>query len=137
MYSRTGINAYANIEVESAVLSASPYQLVNMLFDGALSALKRAQILMDQGDTTGKGQAISKAINIISNGLQSGLDYNANKELCTNLDNLYDYMTRRLLQANLHNDSAALVEVHSLLNNISDAWKEIALHSTKANQETY
>jgi len=137
MYSRTGINAYANIEVESAVLSASPYQLVNMLFDGALSALKRAQILMDQGDTTGKGQAISKAINIISNGLQSGLDYNANKELCTNLDNLYDYMTRRLLQDNLHNDSAALVEVHSLLNNISDAWKEIALHSTKANQETY
>lgn len=137
MYSRTGINAYANIEVESAVLSASPYQLVNMLFDGALSALKRAQILMNQGDTTGKGQAISKAINIISNGLQSGLDYNANKELCTNLDNLYDYMTRRLLQANLHNDSAALVEVHSLLNNISDAWKEIALHSTKANQETY
>lgn len=137
MYSRTGINAYANIEVESAVLSASPYQLVNMLFDSALSALKRAQILIEQGDVTGKGQAISKAINIISNGLQSGLDYDANKELCTNLDNLYDYMTRRLLQANLHNDSAALVEVHSLLNNISDAWKEIAPHSSKANQETY
>lgn len=79
MYSRTGITAYANIEVESAVLSASPYQLVNMLFDGALSALKRAQILIEQGDISGKGQALSKAINIISNGLQSGLDFNVNR----------------------------------------------------------
>ncbi|MEX9251203.1 flagellar export chaperone FliS [Pseudenterobacter timonensis] len=137
MYSRTGINAYANIEVESAVLSASPWQLVNMLFDGALSALKRAQIFTEHDDIAGKGQALSKAINIISNGLQSGLDFNVNRELCENLDNLYSYMTRRLLQANLHNDPSAIAEVHSLLSNISDAWKEIAPHSSKANQDNY
>ena len=137
MYSRTGINAYANIEVESAVLSASPYQLVNMLFDGALSALKRAQILIEQGDISGKGQALSKAINIISNGLQSGLDFNVNRELCENLDSLYAYMTRRLLHANLHNDQTAIAEVHALLSNISEACKEVAPHSYKANQEIY
>jgi flagellar protein FliS len=108
-----------------------------MLFDGALSALKRAQILIEQGDISGKGQALSKAINIISNGLQSGLDFNVNRELCENLDSLYAYMTRRLLHANLHNDQTAIAEVHALLSNISEAWKEVAPHSSKANQEKY
>lgn len=132
MYNRAGINAYAQIEVESAVMSASPYQLVNMLFDGALSALKKAQILLEQGDVPGKGKALTKAINIISNGLQSGLDRSVNPELCNNLDSLYDYMTLRLLQANLHNDAAAISEVHALLNNISEAWKEIEPAYSKA-----
>lgn len=125
MYSRTGIKAYAQIELEGAVLSASPYQLVTLLFDGALSALKRAEILMEQGDMVGKGNAITKAINIIANGLQAGLDHSVNSELCGNLDNLYDYMVRRLLQANLKNDVTSLQEVHSLLANIADAWREI------------
>lgn len=81
--------------------------------------------MLEQGDIPGKGKALTKAINIISNGLQSGLDRSVNQELCDNLDNLYDYMTRRLLQANLHNDASAILEVHALLSNISEAWKEI------------
>ena len=125
MYNQTGINAYAQIGLESAVMSASPYQLVVMLFDGALSALKKATILMEQGDISGKGVAISKAINIISNGLQTGLDRSVNNELCENLDNLYDYMVRRLLAANLHNDIEAVSEVPLLLDNIADAWKQV------------
>lgn len=125
MYNQTGINAYAQIGLESAVMSASPYQLVVMLFDGALSALKKATILMEQGDISGKGVAISKAINIISNGLQTGLDRSVNNELCENLDNLYDYMVRRLLAANLHNDIEAVSEVQLLLDNIADAWKQV------------
>ncbi len=125
MYNRSGVNAYQQVGVESAVLSASPYQLVNLLFDGALSALKRARILMAQGDSAGRGAAISKAITIISGGLQSGLDHSVNSELCKNLDDLYDYMVRRLLQANLYSDPAAIDEVEHLLTNIADAWREI------------
>ena len=48
MYNRAGANAYAQVGLESAVLSASPYQLVVLLFAGAVSALKKAEILMDQ-----------------------------------------------------------------------------------------
>jgi len=129
MYTKSGIQAYAQVGVESAVLSASPHQLVVLLFDGALSAMKKAMILIEQGDIPGKGQALSKAINIISNGLQSGINHEVGGELATNLDSLYDYMTRRLLQANLHNDINAINEVLELLNNIADAWKEIGPHS--------
>lgn len=129
MYTKSGIQAYAQVSVESAVLSASPHQLVVLLFDGALSAMKKAIILIEQGDIPGKGQALGKAINIISNGLQSGLNHEIGGELTTNLDSLYDYMTRRLLQANIHNDIDAINEVMELLNNIADAWKEIGPNS--------
>lgn len=125
MYNRAGVNAYAQVGLESAVLSASPYQLVVMLFEGANSALKKAEILMIQGDIPGKGLAISKAINIISNGLQAGLDHSVNSELTGNLDSLYDYMIRRLLDANLRNDKNALSEVQGLLGGIADAWNQI------------
>ncbi|QIA51844.1 flagellar export chaperone FliS [Pantoea agglomerans] len=125
MYSATGTKAYAKIGVESAVMSASQQQLVIMLFDGALSALIRARLFMQDGNIEGKGSSISKAINIIEAGLKEGLTENRGDELADNLLDLYNYMTRRLLHANLHNDVAAVEEVEGLLRNIADAWKEV------------
>jgi len=125
MYSATGTKAYAKIGVESAVMSASQQQLVVMLFDGALSALIRARLFMQDGNIEGKGSSISKAINIIEAGLKEGLAENRGDELADNLLDLYNYMTRRLLHANLHNDVAAVEEVEGLLRNIADAWKEV------------
>ncbi|MBS6035760.1 flagellar protein FliS [Pantoea sp. AN62] len=125
MYSATGTKAYAKIGVESAVMSASQQQLVVMLFDGALSALIRARLFMQDGNIEGKGNSISKAINIIEGGLKQGLSENSGDELADNLLGLYNYMTRRLLQANLHNDVEAVEEVEGLLRNIADAWKEV------------
>ncbi|MFV9686710.1 flagellar export chaperone FliS [Pantoea sp. KXB45] len=125
MYTATGTQAYAKIGVESAVMSASQQQLVVMLFDGALSALIRARLFMQDGNIEGKGKSISKAINIIEAGLKEGLAENRGDELADNLLDLYNYMTRRLLQANLHNDVAAVEEVEGLLRNIADAWKEV------------
>ncbi|MDT0176840.1 flagellar export chaperone FliS [Enterobacter sp. BRE11] len=126
MYTANGIQAYAKIGVESAVMSANPHQLVNMLFDGALSALVRARLFMQDGNIEGKGLSLSKAINIIENGLKQGLAEESGDELTINLISLYAYMVRRLLQANLRNDVEAIVEVEALLRNIADAWKEIA-----------
>ncbi|MCH9406364.1 flagellar export chaperone FliS [Pantoea agglomerans] len=125
MYSATGTKAYAKIGVESAVMSASQQQLVVMLFDGALSALIRARLFMQDGNIAGKGSSISKAINIIEAGLKEGLIENRGDELADNLLDLYNYMTRRLLHANLNNDVAAVEEVEGLLRNIADAWKEV------------
>lgn len=125
MYSATGTKAYAKIGVESAVMSATQQQLVMMLFDGALSALIRARLFMQDGNIEGKGSSISKAINIIEAGLKEGLTENRGDELADNLLDLYNYMTRRLLHANLHNDVAAVEEVEGLLRNIADAWKDV------------
>ncbi|CNH35375.1 flagellar export chaperone FliS [Yersinia pekkanenii] len=125
MYNRSGVQAYAQVGVESGVMSASPHQLIVMLFDGAQSALVRASILMSQGDIPAKGAALSKAINIIDNGLSAGLDMEKGGEMAENLSALYNYMSRRLLHANLHNDEQAINEVSALLENIADAWRQI------------
>ena len=126
MYSASGTKAYAKVGLESAVMSASSDQLMTLLFDGALSALVRARLFLQDGNQPGKGESLSKAINIIDNGLKMGLDDSSGDELADNLSALYSYMTRRLLQANLHNDVAAIEEVAALLRNIADAWKEVS-----------
>ncbi|MET6678228.1 flagellar export chaperone FliS [Citrobacter amalonaticus] len=126
MYTASGTKAYAQISVESGVMSASPHQLIEMLFDGANSALVRARLFLEQGDIAAKGEALSKAINIIDNGLKAGLDQENGGELADHLSSLYDYMIRRLLLANLRNDSQAIEEVEGLLGNIAEAWKQIS-----------
>ncbi|WP_312627375.1 flagellar export chaperone FliS [Scandinavium sp.] len=126
MYGAKGTQAYAKIGVESAVMSASQQQLVIMLFDGALSALVRARLFMQDNNLEGKGLSLSKAINIIENGLKVGLDEESEDELTQNLIALYAYMVRRLLQANLRNDVSAIEEVETLLREIADAWRDVA-----------
>lgn len=126
MYGAKGTQAYAKIEVESAVMSASQQQLVIMLFDGALSALVRARLFLQDGNIPAKGLAISKAINIIENGLKVGPVESNGDELTQNLIALYAYMVRRLLHANVNNDASAIEEVETLLRNIADGWKEVA-----------
>lgn len=125
MYGARGTQAYAKMEVESAVMSASQQQLVTMLFDGALNALVRARLFLQDGNLEGKGLSLSKAINIIDNGLKVGIDETSGDELTQNLLALYAYMVRRIFQANLHNDIGAIEEVEYLLRNIADAWKEV------------
>ena len=125
MYSQSGALSYQKVGVESAVMSASPHQLIVMLFDGALSALVRARLFLEQGDMVSNGEALSKAIGIIDSGLKAGLDMNAEGDLSKNLASLYDYMVRRLLLANMHNDVETIIEVEGLLNNIADSWKQI------------
>jgi len=130
MYGAKGTQAYAKIGVESAVMSASQQQLVTLLFDGALSALVRARLFMQDNNIEGKGLSLSKAINIIENGLKVGLDEESDDELTQNLIALYAWMVRRLLQANLRNEVSAIEEVESVLRDIADAWKDVALSPT-------
>ncbi len=127
MYAAKGTQAYAQIGVESAVMSASQQQLVTMLFDGVLSVLVRARLFMQDNNQQGKGVSLSKAINIIENGLRVSLDEESKDELTQNLIALYSYMVRRLLQANLRNDVSAVEEVEALMRNIADALKESLL----------
>ena len=119
-------DAYASVGVETGVSTADPHQLILMLFDGALLQVGAAAAAMESGNVPGKGAAVSKAIEIITNGLKVSLDYEAGGELAARLGALYDYMTHRLLYANLHNSQPALDEVTKLLSELKSAWAEIA-----------
>ncbi len=121
-----GSQAYAVVGLQSSVMSASPHKLITLLFDGALSALVKADIYMEQGNIAAKGNALSKAIDIISSGLKLGLDMDKGGELSRNLADLYDYCCRQLIQVNLHNDRGLLTQIRVLLTDIADAWKQIS-----------
>lgn len=123
--SRQGINAYKKIGVETGVLAASPHKLIVMLYEGALKAIDQAAVHMEAGDIEKKGEAISKAVQIILIGLRSSLNREAGGELAENLYNLYDYMARRLFEANVKNNLEMLAEVRKLLSDIKGAWDEI------------
>ncbi|MBW6391399.1 flagellar export chaperone FliS [Billgrantia antri] len=120
-----GAGAYARVGVESAVMSASPHQLIVMLFDGALSAIRAARIHMQSDNITEKGKAISKALDIVNNGLLAALDTEKGGEVAERLGSLYDYIARLLLAANLHNDQESLDQAEKLLDDIASAWREI------------
>ena len=96
-----------------------------MLFEGALLSIATASVAIERNDIPGKGQAISKAIEIINDGLKISLDYEAGGELAERLGALYDYMTSRLLYANVHSSHPALDEVGGLLREIKGAWESI------------
>lgn len=122
---KRGVNAYANVDLDTSIDSASPHKLIVMLYDGALATLLNAKLNMKAGNIAIKGQAISKAISIIDNGLRASLDKKAGGEIAGNLDALYEYMSRRLLQANLKNDVGIIEEVHRLLADLRGAWVAI------------
>lgn len=123
---KRGVNAYANVGLETGIGAASPHQLIVMLYDGALVSILSAQTHMKDGNIAAKGAAISKAITIIDNGLRAALDHKAGGEIAANLDALYDYMGRRLLQANLENDAGILEEVRKLMADLRETWNAIA-----------
>ena len=120
-----GVNAYAKIGLETSVISASPHKLIVMLYDGALVAIKSATSHMALGHIAEKGAAISKALDILNNGLRASLDKQAGGEIAENLDTLYVYMMERLLTASLTNEPAILEEVRTLLLDLRDAWMQI------------
>ncbi|MEX6232284.1 flagellar export chaperone FliS [Providencia hangzhouensis] len=125
MYQRHAQQAYQQVDLESEITNATPYQLIQILFKGALSALKRGEIFMRQGKVAEKGKEISKAIDIIDTGLKQSLNYEAGGELAKNLASLYEYMTMQLLRANLENNVAYVQEVYQLLSDIASAWQQI------------
>ena len=129
---KRGVGAYATVGLETGVAAASPHKLVVMLYDGVIVALLSAINNIKASNIAAKGAALSKAITIIDNGLRAALDKKAGGEIAENLDALYDYMSRRLLQANIRNDIAIVEEVHALLADLREAWVQIGEKTDQA-----
>lgn len=125
--------AYHSVGLETSVGNSNPHQLIVLLLAGARQAILLARGGIEQKDIPLKGSAITKAIDIILNGLRASLDLEQGGEIAANLSALYDYMARRLLRANMQNDLGALDEVLRLLTEIQEAWEAIAVGKNIAN----
>ena len=128
---RAFADQYRQTSASSAILDASPHQLVTLMLGGARERVQLAIACLQRGDLARKAHAISAASGIIG-GLNSTLDMKAGGEIAEGLQSLYDYFQRRLLEANGNNDPAPLAEVDELLGDIEQAWRAIDPDATSA-----
>lgn len=127
---RYGQSAYKQIAIDTAVAGADPHRMILMLYDGVLQAVRQAAVYMRDGRIAEKGQLLGKAVRIVEEGLKASLDRSAGGALAQQLASLYDYISMRLLQANLRNDASKLAEVERLLDDLRGAWAQIGSPST-------
>ncbi len=128
MFSQMGprsAKAYKTIGVETSVSQASAHDLVDMLFDGLLVAVRLARVALAAGDVKNKCANIVLAVRILEEGLRGALNTEQGGPLAANLQELYGYCVVRLTQGNARNDMAALDEVLRLIEPIASGWKQM------------
>lgn len=117
--------AYQQVSINSAVEGASPHRLISLLFEGLIKRLAEARGAIERKDAAVKGSSISKAIGIVGE-LQGSLRDTDSNEIAANLDRLYDYISRTLVQANLESSREKLDDVARLIIEIKAGWDGIA-----------
>jgi flagellar protein FliS len=118
-------SAYQNVAAWTSLSTADPHRLVLMMFDGALARVAAARGCMQHGRVGEKGPLISRALAIVDE-LRSSLDIERGGTIAANLDDLYDYMSRRLVEANATDRLEILDEVTTLLRELRDAWVAVS-----------
>lgn len=122
----SNLGAYRSVSAHGSVESSDPHRLVQLLFATALERIAAARGCMERGQVAQKGENVSKAISLVG-GLNNALDLERGGEIAANLRELYDYVSRRLLEANAMNDTARLDEAATLLREIKAAWDTLPL----------
>jgi flagellar protein FliS len=124
MNASVALQQYRHNHIQGGIETASPPRLVQMLMEGALEKLIAAKGFMASKDIAKKGEHISWTISIIDS-LRSSLNVEVGGEFAHNLLDLYNYMERRLLEANINNDPKMLDEVAQLIIEIKSGWDAI------------
>jgi len=117
--------AYKQMHAATRVDSATPHGLIEMLFDGLLGAMAEARGAIRSRNIAAKGAAISRAVRIVNEGLDAGLNVAEGGALAAQLHALYGYVSVRLTYANLKNDEAAIEECTRLIEPLRSAWAQI------------
>ena len=121
----SGVDSYRQIDIKARVESATPGQLIVLLYEGLLTSLSEARASILTKDLQKKGRAISKAMSILAT-LRESLNPEVGGELPHNIDRLYDYMQRKLLDVNQNLDAEKLDEVIELVITLKSGWDEIS-----------
>ena len=109
---------------ENAVNTQSKGRLITMLYEGAIKFMNLAIKELEAGHYLEKGEYIAKAQNII-NELNAVLDMDGGGELAVNLRQLYNFMSKRLSEANSKKDPRLIREVIKLMEELNQGWKAV------------
>ncbi|MBX9720955.1 MAG: flagellar export chaperone FliS [Candidatus Obscuribacterales bacterium] len=118
--------AYQDDALSTRVLGANPVEIIVLLYEGAIEALERASIAIEQSDFQQKSLMINKTLDIIE-GLRQSLNFDKGGEISVNLDSLYDFMKRHLVSSSDAEEQVkAISDVSALLKDLLEAWKIVA-----------
>ena len=121
---------------EQMILSASPIELVRLMYQRALAAVADAREHLREGRIRERAQAIKRAYAILSE-LMTSLDVEIAPELATNLRRLYCYMQERLIEANMQQKDGPLEETGRLLTTLADAWMAVPQDLRQSDSAVY
>ncbi|MFT8310767.1 MAG: flagellar export chaperone FliS [Sporolactobacillus sp.] len=122
-------SAYKNYQ-KNSVLTATPGELTLMLYNGCIKFIRQAKLAVSEKNIENKNTYIQKAQAII-NELMLTLDQK--QQVAKSMMQMYDYMNRRLIDANIKNDEAILDEVEGFVTEFRDTWKQV-IEITQKNQ---
>ena len=125
------LRQYKTVNTQSEIHDASPHRLIQLLMEGGLSRIAQARGCMERGEMLEKAKLIAKAMDIIA-GLREGLDFKKGGQLALDYARLYDYMTRRLVEANRKNSLKMMEEVTGLLLQLKMGWDGISPNAAAA-----
>lgn len=114
-------NAYQQY-ANNKVMTASPAELTLMLYDGAIKFLNIALGAIEENDIQKSHTNILKAEHIIDY-LRQTLDMKY--AVAQDFENIYSYLSQRLIEANLKKDPEIIQEVNGHLHSVRDTWKEV------------
>lgn len=115
---------YKDVSLSSDINAATPHRLIQMLYEGALSKLAQAKGAIERHEYEKRSELISKSIAITME-LSRSLDQEKGGELSDNLNDIYQYMRSRLMEANANDDTAKIDEVMALLLELKEAWDQV------------
>jgi flagellar protein FliS len=114
-----GYQAYRKTQIQTADKGS----LILMCYDGAVNFLKRAKKAFEENDRQSRSRDLAKAQNILWE-LTNSLNYEAG-EIAFHLESLYNYMVRRIIDADFNDDIEALDEVIHYLQELKGSWEQI------------
>lgn len=118
--------AYAQYR-SASVETASPLTILIQLYSGALRFMHDAAKAIDEGNFAKKGENLSRAQRIVTE-LRCSLHNDKAPELCLQLEQLYDYVSDCLTQANIHLDKEAIEHASKVMEELRSGWVELAEH---------
>tara|TARA_B100000700_G_scaffold329085_1_gene449225 strand:+ start:2104 stop:2538 length:435 start_codon:yes stop_codon:yes gene_type:complete len=122
---KKGLNAYKQVGIRDQLGTADPYQIIQMLMQGAIDRMVMARSAIDRKDLAAKSEHVSKATAIVKSLNESLHPVDGGEDVVNNLASLYDFIVEHLLEASRENSSQKIHDCQQIMTTIKEGWDSI------------
>lgn len=115
----------AKVYKKNQIETASPKQLVVLLYEGAIKFIRLAELAVEKEDLNKVNTNLIKAQDIVTELMVSLNHQDGHNAIASELQSLYSFILTQLIQANLHKDQKKMSETRHLMSELLEAWASI------------